>query len=241
MQALFSNLLEQAALLLGGSLGLAIIAVTLLIRIVLLPLLLPSVKTQKKLRDIQPKLNQLKELHGDDKTLFAKKQMELYKEHNINPIAGCLPNLIQIGLFIMFYQVLTTTLKESSATQFLWLNLQQPDRTFVFPVLTALTQFVLGVMILPGTDTTAEHTLAKKTKTKKDDKKADDATEMAKTMQQQMVFIMPFVSGFIALSFPSGLALYWVTNTLFSLVQQYFVSGWGGLEPYLKKLSLIKS
>jgi YidC/Oxa1 family membrane protein insertase len=111
----------------------------------------------------------------------------------------------------------------------MWFNLKTADPLFILPVLAALTQLVLSFMVLPATDTSAEKTLAAATPTSKDDESADDLTQMASSMQNQMVFIMPIMTGFIALKFPSGLALYWILSTLFSIIQQYFVSGWGGL------------
>lgn len=241
----FTSLLTTTASTLGGSYGLAIIAVTLIIRLALLPLTLPSLKAQKKQLELQPKRDELKKKYGHDQKLFAQKQLELYQAEGINPLAGCLPQLVQIGLFIIFYQVLISSLSPDQNPpgnlNFLWLNLSSPDPTFVLPILAAVSQLLLSLMIVPATDTTAEHQLATKTKTKKDDEQAQDMSQMAQTMQSQMVFIMPFITFLIALRFPSGLALYWVASTVFSLVQQYFVSGLGGLKTRLTRFSLYKS
>ena len=91
-------------------------------------------------------------------------------------------------------------------------------------------------MLLPAADTAAEKTLATQTKSKKDDSQAEDMSEMANTMQQQMLFIMPLMTTVLALRFPSGVTLYWIVTTLFSVIQQYFVSGWGGVAVYAKKI-----
>lgn len=236
---LFLTLLLQTAHLLGDNLGLSIIAVTLLIRVLLYPIIVPSIKSQKKITGLKPELDQLKKKFGHDKTLHSQKQLELYQKHQINPAAGCLPQLVQIGLFIIFYQVLYNSLNGNTpdgiSLDFFWLQLKQPDSTYILPVLAGVLQLVLGLMISPGADTTAEKKLAAQTKTKKDDKQAEDMSEMAQTMQSQMILIMPFITVIFASRFPSGLALYWVTSTLFSIIQQYLISGTGGLTSYLYK------
>lgn len=240
----FTYLLTQTASFLGGNYGYAIIAVTLAIRFVLLPIVIPSIKSQRKMVDLKPELDKLKKKYSHDKELFAKKQMELYQEHKINPLGGCLPQLAQVALFIIFYRVLINALNGDvsllGSTQFFWLDITQPDKTFILPVLAGASQFLLGIMLMPATDTHAEAELASKTESNKDDKEAVDMDSMAKTMQSQMIFVMPVITVFIALRFPSGLALYWVTSTIFSLVQQYFVSGLGGLKPYLVKFGITK-
>lgn len=230
----FLDLLNLFAGIAGGNYGLAIIFLTLAIRLTLLPLVLPSLKSQKKIKQLKPQLDQLKKKYSKDKQLLAKKQMELYQKNNINLASGCLPQLVQIVLFIAFYRVLITSLNNGIPDQysvnFLWLKLNQPDNTYLLPFVAAASQLLLALMLSPGTDTAAEKELSLTTKTKKDDKQADDMTEMAQVMQSQMILIMPAMTFFIALRFPSGLAVYWVVSTLFSLVQQYFVSGLGGLK-----------
>jgi len=241
---IFLQLLNFFAGTFWGSYGLAIIFLTLLIRVALVPIILPSLKSQQKIKQLKPQLDKLKQKYSHDKQLFAQKQMEFYKSHNINLAAGCLPQLVQIFLFIVFYRVLITSLNngipQDYSVSFLWFQLNQPDKTYLLPAIAGITQLFLALMLAPAADATAEKKLAATTKTKKDDKQASDMEQMAQTMQSQMVILMPAMTFFFALSFPSGLALYWTASTVFSLVQQYFVSGLGGLEPYLVKLSLIK-
>jgi YidC/Oxa1 family membrane protein insertase len=240
LNQLFLSVLNFYADFLGHSYGLAIIALTLTIRLILVPIILPSIKSQKKMQNLKPQLDELKRKYGHDKTVLSQKQMEFFKEQKINPVSGCLPQLVQIVLFIAFYQVLVHFLNDKtvvpSSLQFLWFQLSKPDPLYILPILSGITQFILGLMILPAADTAAEKTLAAQTKTKKDDKEADSMTDMATMMQSQMIFFMPLITVWIALKFPSGLALYWVASTLFSIVQQYFVSGWGGVVSYYKKL-----
>jgi len=215
-----------------GSLGWSIIVFTLIIRVVLLPLTLSSIRAQKKLRDLQPELKKLNRQHKNDKQTLQRAQLELYQRYNINPLAGCLPQLLQIFVLIVLYRALLLFLdggiQNGTNLEFFWLNL---------PVLAAAAQFVLSLMIAPGAEISdvASNTAMSKA-AQKANKKEEDTAEMAATMQQQMLFIMPIMTGILALRFPAGLSLYWVAATVFSIVQQYFVSGWGGLTTYYRRI-----
>ena len=177
--------------------------------------------------------DRLKSKHKD-KAALQKAQLELYKKHGINPAAGCLPNILQLIILIALYQVFMNSLKGDSTsfnTSFLWLNLTTSDPLYILPILAGLSQLVLSLMLSPAIEHHPEKTA----------KKTEDVQDMAETMQQQMLFMMPIMTGIIALKFPSGLALYWVATTVFSVIQQYFVSGWGGLALSIKKaLALVK-
>lgn len=217
---------------LGGNFGFAIIALTLILRGALIPLTLPSLRSAQKLRDLKPDLNKLKKRHKD-KADLQKAQLKLYKKHGINPAAGCLPNILQLVVLIALYRVFIDSLQngaEGLITAFFWLDLAQPDPLYILPLIAGLIQLVLSFMLKPAIEHHQE-------KTKK---QTEDVQDMAETMQQQMLFIMPVMTVVIALRFPSGLALYWVATTLFSVIQQYYLSGWGGFSIYLKKLKLIK-
>lgn len=224
-----------------GNFGLAIILLTLTIRTILVPITLPGMKMSVKMRDLQPEINKLKEKYKNDKAGLQQAQVELFKTHQVNPAAGCLPLVAQFVILIVLYNVFVDLLSGKgteviSTTQFLWLDLTKPDPYYIMPILAGLTQLILSLMILPASSTAAEKTLAVQTPTKKDDKKADDMSDMAAGLQKQMVFMMPLMTGIIALRFPSGLALYWIVSTLFSIGQQYFVSGWGALTEYSARL-----
>lgn len=227
---------------LTGSLGYSIILFTLIIRSILLPLTIPSIKAQGKIRDLKPELDKLKNKHGDDKKALQLAQMELYQKYNINPLSGCLPQIVQIAILIFLYHVLISFLGTTEfngvalQTQFFWLNLSQPDKYYVLPVLAGVTQFILSLMIAPGAEVRdVVPNKSKKKAIQEANKKEEDMAEMAASMQQQMIFIMPVMTGFIAIQFPSGLALYWVITTLFSIGQQYFLSGPGGLVSYWQR------
>jgi YidC/Oxa1 family membrane protein insertase len=233
-----------------NNLGLALIIFTILLRLILVPLTLPSLKSATKIREIQPLIKKLKEKHkkDKDKKVFQQAQLELYKKYNVNPLSGCLPQIVQIVILILLYQVLIKFLNNPTIngltvnTSFLWLDLAIPDRSGVLPVLAAGTQLILSLMIAPGAE--KDDIVPNQSKSKKvqeANKKEEDFADMAGKMQQQIVFIMPVMTGIIAFQFPSGLAIYWIATTVFSIGQQYYISGFGGLKTYYQRaMTLVK-
>ena len=227
--------------LFGGNLVLPIIAITLLTKFILIPLVVPSMKSAKKMQELKPALDKLKEKYKD-KTELQKAQMALYKEQGINPAAGCLPQIGQIIILISLYQVFMDFIKQPSIGGlmvnpfFLYLDLTKPDPTYIMPILAGASQFIFSLMMQAGTEA---HIVNPKKKDEK--KKEEDNLEMAASMQQQMLYMMPLMTVIISLKFQSGLVLYWVISTVFSIVQQYYFSGLGGLKPVLLKLRIIKN
>lgn len=244
-----------------GNLGLAIILLTISIRLVLTPLVLPSMKAMQKMRELGPELAKLKERHKGDKTKLMQAQADFYKSRGINPASGCLPQIVQLVILIALFQVFSQTLyangdvvekinklaypafslKDPLNTGFLLLDLTKPD-TFRLPgapfplpglflLAAALVQLLSSKMMAPAVRKEAK--VAKKTPGEMDD-------VMAAT-QQQMLYLFPLLTIFIGFTFPSGLVLYWFVFSFFQTVQQYLVSGWGGLAPWIKRVSLVKS
>jgi len=219
----------------GHNLGFAIILLTLVIRGILIPFTLPQLKSAKKMALLKPELDALKKKHGADKKLFQQKQMEFYKTHNVNPAAGCLPFIAQFVVLIALYQVFMKTLGgdgmgEINSSFLLW-DLRAKDTTYILPILAGLLQFIMSLTILPAVENEPE----KRPGTKE---QKQDVADMATSMQQQMVFMMPIMTVIFSIQFPSGLALYWVITTAFSLVQQLIVSGAGALLVYAKKIRI---
>ncbi len=247
--------------LFGGNLGSAIISLTVLIRLLIVPLVRPQLQMSKKMQELGPELEKLKARHKEDKQKLMQAQMDLYKQAGVNPAAGCLPQIIQflvlIALFQAFSQVLKTDGHEVIARlnqllypfsklpsdaslnlKFLWLNLSQPDlirlNFLKFPLpgpillLSVVSQIALSKMMMPQIKIVQKQ--AEKTKGQEDDFSA--------AMQSQMTYMFPLMTLLIGFSFPSGLVLYWSVFSLSSLIQQYYVGGWGGLEPIIKKLGI---
>ncbi len=224
--------------LLGHNLGFAIIALTLLIRGALLPFVIPSLKSAKKMALLKPELDALKKKYAKDPAKLKEKQLEFYRRHQLNPATGCLPYLIQLIVLIALYRVFMDSLKHGSILGqavnvkfWLW-DLTAKDKTLTLPILAGLTQLLTSLALLPAIE---DEPAKRKVKTK--DK--EDLGEMAQSMQQQMVFLMPLMTVIFALQFPSGLALYWFISTAFSLVQQVAVAGPGGLKNYWRKLQTL--
>lgn len=223
----------------GHNLGLAIVIITAIVKIVLLPLVIPSIKSAKKMQELKPQMDKIKEKYGTNKQKIQQAQLELYKENKINPAAGCLPQLAQIFVLIALYNVFIKILKTPSIdnaplnTSFLLWNLTQPDHFYILPVLAGLTQFIFSLMMQSGLESHV-----KNPKPKDENKKEEDSLEMAQAMQQQMLFMMPIMTTLISFNFQSGLTLYWVISTIFSIIQQYYFSGLGGLKPYLAKIGI---
>ena len=248
---LLYNPLLQALIFLYKALfnnfGLAVLALTILIRAVLVPVTLPALKSAKKMSELKPHLDALKEKHGKDKQRLQMEQLRLYKEHGVNPAAGCLPYLVQFLVLIALYQVFISLIQNGKIDglvvnmQFLWMNLAKPDKTYILPILAGVTQMVLSLMMMPEKPKVEDGSKKLEIKTEDKDKKKEKSEDMQEAMQKQMLYFMPAMTVFIGITLPSGLALYWVATTVFSLVQQYFITGWGGLKPiWIKTLKLLK-
>lgn len=222
-----------------GDFGLSIILLTILIRLLLFPLTLKQLKSTKAMQAIQPLIADVKKQYPKDQRAQLEATQAIYKEYGVNPAAGCLPLFIQLPVIYGLYNSLDTILRNSHLTiaslnkaiyPFLphvtqlpnanldwftfinhswYINLGAPDPTHILPVLAAVATFIQLRMSQPRTTA---------------------ATKSAMSQQMQiMQFIMPVFTLVFALAFPAGLALYWTTTSVFSMVQQYFVTGWGSL------------
>ena len=178
--------------------GIAIILLTLVVRIILLPLNYKSYKSMKKMQEIQPEMNKLKEKFKDDPQRMQKETMELFKRAGANPLGGCLPLLLQLPIFFAFYQVLFSAVELVGAPFFGWIiDLSAKDPFYVLPVLMTVTMFVQQkFMPSPTTDPT----------------------------QKKIMLFMPLVFGVIMKDLPAGLTLYIFVSTLVGIIQQYVIS-----------------
>ncbi|OGC50944.1 hypothetical protein A2716_02825 [candidate division WWE3 bacterium RIFCSPHIGHO2_01_FULL_40_23] len=233
------------------NMGLAIIAVSILVKLVTLPFTHSSLKVMQKHKDLMPELEKLKKKYGHDKTRLAEEQLKLYKDMGINPASGCLTQIVPILMIIALFSVINIFFGNHSSSLeaintliyldflkipqgssinpgFLYLNLSKPDPFFILPVLSALLQFLTSKMMMP-TLSEAEK-LAKKADDVKDD--------VMYNMQEQMLYTAPIIFLIVGLKLPSGVVLNIFVTTLFSLIQQYFVSGLGGLKPLLGKFGI---
>ena len=221
-----------------GSLGGAIIALTVFIRLLLSPLSLPSLRSAQKIKDLGPELQALQKKYAKDKQKLAQAQMELYRREGVNPAAGCLPTLLQFVILIALYQVFIQALgvnggenlsrllypgvslpAEGINLKFAYLDLGKPDviAGFIpglFLILSALFQFLTTRLTMPAVSSSQK--VAQKTAAKSDD--------MMVMMQKQMVYMMPVMTLFIGYTLPAGVTLYWWITSLFSFLQQLAVT-----------------
>ena len=206
----------------GSDVGLAIIATTLVIKLIFWPMTRKAIKSQKALQDLQPKIKELQEKYKTNKEEQAKQLMLFYKENKINPLSGCLPLLVQLPILIALYQVFLKGFDPDNLSvlynfvsnpgvidpDFLGLmDLSHSNKALA--VLAGATQFWQAKMISP------------KKKLPGAPKTSDEF--MAQAMSKQMLYFLPVLTVVISWTLPAGLALYWVVTTLFTIVQQYVI------------------
>lgn len=218
--------------------GLAILALTIITRLIILPLTMKQLRASKKMsdgmRELQPKLKQLQKKYAKNKTKLQQETMKLYKEAGVNPL-GCLTSpmlitmIIQLPIFFAVYRAIIQAVAVTPqdfiglsehlyswpivhqalpvSDRFLWLDLARPDPYLLIPIFVTATMWVSQKMMAqPGNDPKQQ------------------------SMQQMMQLMMPLMFGFITFTLPSGLGLYFVATSIFSILTQYFIYGWGNLK-----------
>jgi len=205
-----------------NDLGLAIIILTIVIKLALLPLSRKSLKSQKSLQDIQPKINELKEKYKNNKEEQGREMLKLYKENKVNPFSSCLPLLIQLPFLIAVFRVFRIGLnKESLHLVYPFITRPENINTMAFGFLDLSSPNVYLAVLAGGAQFfQTKMMMAKRPEVKS--KGAQDEDVMA-IMNKQMVFMMPILTIVIGITLPGGLTFYWFLTTLFTLVQQHFV------------------
>jgi YidC/Oxa1 family membrane protein insertase len=231
----FFTLILQTLTNWTGNLGIAIILFTVVVRLAILPLTIKQLKSSRKMQELQPLVADLRRKYGKDPQRLTEETTKLYREQKVNPVGGCLPLVIQLPIFLGVYQavhklVISQTMDISSKT-FLGINLVlsafqqsraeivaavpgfvpgfQGPQYLILPVLSIVFQLLVSLMAMP---------------------KIQDPQQ--KAMSQAMLFL-PLVFGYIGFTFNQGAVLYWVVGSLFSMIQQYFIAGFGSLTNYL--------
>ncbi|NIA19166.1 MAG: membrane protein insertase YidC [Xanthomonadaceae bacterium] len=176
--------------------GLAIILVTILIKLVFYPLSQKSYQSMNKMKAVQPKVAKMKEKFKDDKARQQKEMMDLYRTYKVNPFGGCLPIVVQIPVFFGLYRGLMVAIELRHSPFFWWIqDLAAKDPYYVTPILMGITMLLQQKM----SPTTGD------------------------AMQAKMMLFMPIIFTFMFLNFPAGLVLYWLVNNILSIAQQYMV------------------
>lgn len=211
----------------GNDIGFAVIALTVIVKLILHPFTVAQIKQQRALQELQPKIDEVRARLKDDKDAQAKELMELYKKENVNPAASCLPLVIQIPVFIGLFRALRDGLASQSlnllypfvanpgSINHLFLgviDLSKPN--YVLAVLAGAIQFVQSWQIMhrPGVTATPPAEVNGKEGAKDE--------SMASIMNKQMMYVMPVVTVIIGVSLPGGLTLYWLVMSLLTVAQQ---------------------
>ena len=178
--------------------GIVIILLTLIVRLVLTPLTISQTRSMARMQKMQPQIKELQKKYKDDKQKLQQETMEFYKKNNVNPLAGCLPLLLQMPVFFALFGALRFPSERVTDVvtnfNFLWMNLNERDPYYILVIL------MVGTMFL--------------------------STKMSTTdpSQSKIMYIMPVVFGFISWQFPAGILVYWVTTNVWSIGQQYIVN-----------------
>ncbi|MCX8084089.1 MAG: membrane protein insertase YidC [Calditerrivibrio sp.] len=177
--------------------GVAIVILTIIVKLLTYPLTIKSMVSMKKMQQIQPKLMEIREKFKNDPQKMNNAMMEVYKKHGVNPMGGCLPMLVQIPIFFALYKALLVSVELKGSPFIFWItDLSEKDPYYITPIIMGITMFIQQKMTPSTMD----------------------------PMQQKIFLAMPIIFTFLFLGFPSGLVLYWLTNNILSIIQQYYIN-----------------
>ncbi|MBN1564095.1 MAG: membrane protein insertase YidC [Anaerolineae bacterium] len=220
--------------ILGGNVVLSIVVFTILVRLATYPLTHKQQQSTKAMQELQPELKKLQEKYKNDRERMAQAQMELYREYGVNPLAGCLPLIIQLPILLGLYRAIVATLAATPLqllnlsgrlwvpdlssvvpleNKFLWLNLAMPDPLYVLPILVVATTFLQQKLLMPTTSSNNNQNGS-----------GNETADQAAQMTKNMMYFMPLMFGFFALSFASGLSIYFIASNLIG-IGQYALMG----------------
>ncbi len=227
-QPLYNILILLYNVIPGQDFGVAIIATTIFLKFLLVPVSKKQIESQKKLQELQPKIKEIQNKHKDNKEKQTKELMAFYKENKANPLSGCLPLIVQLIFLIAIYRILINismaglVVDASNLYSFVadpgkindmfigLVDLNRPN--VVLAVLAAIAQYFQTKMIM------------KKNKNENKNEKTSGKPDFASMMSKQMLYLGPFLTLFIGLKFAAGLALYWLVSTLFMIGQQMYIA-----------------
>jgi len=217
--------------------GLAIVLVTVIIKLVLAPIFRKQIESQKRLQELQPQIKAIQTKYKDDKEKQTKAIMEFYKENKVNPFSGCMPLVLQLFIFIAFYRVIIAFVDSSFLTSadilynfvsnpgqlpyensFGVINLMEANKYLA--VLAAIAMYFQSKMMMQKNTDKKEGEKKEVVKTNEDGDKKPDFAQM---MQKQMLYVGPLITLVIGWTFAAGLTLYWFASILFSIAQQYYI------------------
>ncbi|SUZ54219.1 uncharacterized protein METZ01_LOCUS7073 [marine metagenome] len=201
LEVLAGPLLDLLRLIFGyvGNYGVAIIILTIIVRIVLFPLTFKGMKSMKRMQQLTPRMKKLQEKYKNNKEKLNKEMMELYRKNKVNPLGGCLPLLLQIPVFFALYSSLSSAVELRHAPFIFWIgDLSQPDGLGITPLLMGASMYI--------------------------QQKMTPQTAMMDSTQAKIMQMLPFIFTIFTFTFPSGLTLYWVTSNILSIAQQQIIN-----------------
>lgn len=193
-----------------GNAGVAIILLTLAIKLLLVPLTLPALRNSRRQQELSPLIREIQKKHKGDRAAATAEQMDLYRQYGFNPLNGCLPTIVQIPIFFALWRAIIGLSHTAAGNDgFLWLTrISHPDPYHILPFLAALAQFFQTRMAMQ--------------------RRAEIVDPQQRSMNTMMQF-MPAMVILFGWNIASGAVLYWFVSSLFSAIQQWFVTGWGSL------------
>ncbi len=233
------------------SLGFSIIALTIILRVLLYPVMSAQIQSSKKMQKLGPEMKEIREKYKKDRQKQQEMTMALYKKHGINPAAGCLPALIQLPIILALYQVIFKIAAINSfdvflreITPLLYFDFLKPtglwDTTFFGLQLAVKPQDIFAhaplIILLPILTGSTQLILSKMMMSKKMPKPIDGKEDFQTSFMKQSLFIFPIMIGFFSFTLPVGLSLYWISFTLFGILQQYLQAGFGALTNWVPQL-----
>lgn len=204
----------------GRDLGVAIIILTIIIRLAFYPLSQKAIKSQKAMAEIQPKIKEIQKKFKDNKEEQAKAMMDIYRQYKINPMSGCLPILIQFPVLIALYHVFISGLNVQKL-EMLYSFVQKPAvLNLMFLGIVGLSERSLVLAVLAGI---SQYFQAKTMPQIKSLGKSG-SFDFTAVLNRQMIYFMPLLTLFIAWTLPAALSIYWIVNNIFSIIQQYYTN-----------------
>ncbi|PZD96628.1 hypothetical protein DNH61_07490 [Paenibacillus sambharensis] len=190
----FALMLDTFADWFTGSYGLSILLLTIIVRTLILPLTLKQYRSSKAMQAIQPEMQKIRQKFKDNPQKQQEETMKLFQQHQINPLAGCLPLLIQMPIFIALYNAIYWN-PDIRTHEFLWLQLGEKDPYYILPVIAAITTFIQSKMM----------------------------PQQPNNPMQAILLIFPVLIFVMAMSFPAALPLYWIYSNIYTIIQNYFL------------------
>ena len=201
LEVLAGPLLDLLRFIYGlvGNYGVAIIILTIIVRLVLFPLTYKGMKSMKRMQQLTPRMKKLQEKYKNNKEKLNKEMMDLYRKNKVNPLGGCLPLLLQIPVFFALYSSLSSAVELRHAPFIFWISdLSQPDGLGITPLLMGVSMFI--------------------------QQKMTPQTAMMDSTQAKIMQMLPFIFTVFSFTFPSGLTMYWVTSNVLSIAQQQIIN-----------------